>query len=157
MEQLFDLPAHPLLVHAPVMLVPLLTLGIIALAARPAWRRGLGPWPFLVSVITAISFMLAFQSGEAFDEALRRNPAFEADISHHQSLAETTRLFLLGILVVVAVAFVLDRRSAKSASADERPSVVLTWAGAVLGVLATIWIIRTGHEGARLVWEGSIK
>ncbi len=29
-------------------------------------------------------------------------------------------------------------------------------ASAVLSVLATIWMVRTGDEGARLVWDGVI-
>ena len=33
------LPVHPLVVHAVVVLLPLATLGLIAIAVRPAWRR----------------------------------------------------------------------------------------------------------------------
>ena len=28
---------------------------------------------------------------------------------------------------------------------------------ALLGTLATIWIFRAGHEGARLVWKGTVQ
>lgn len=156
MEKLFDLPAHPLLVHAPVILVPLLSIAVVVLAARPAWRKRVGPWTFLVAIGTSLSFMLAFQSGEAFKTALERNPSFEADIQTHQNLAETTRLFLLGMVVALVVTYVLDWRTRRAGSGDDRPALAMSCVSAVLGVLATIWIIRTGHAGAKLVWEGII-
>jgi len=38
-EQLLGLPAHPLLLHATVVFVPLLALGTIAYAVVPRLRR----------------------------------------------------------------------------------------------------------------------
>ena len=39
----FGLPAHPLLLHIPVVFVPIATLGGLALAARPDWLLRFGP------------------------------------------------------------------------------------------------------------------
>jgi len=36
------LPTHPLLVHIPVVLVPLAAFGAIAIAARPKWMTHYG-------------------------------------------------------------------------------------------------------------------
>jgi uncharacterized membrane protein len=36
-QKLFDLPAHPLLVHVPVVLVPIAAIMCAMLAFRPAW------------------------------------------------------------------------------------------------------------------------
>ncbi len=35
----FGLPAHPLLIHAPVILIPVLSLALLAVSARPTWCR----------------------------------------------------------------------------------------------------------------------
>ena len=40
MESFFDLPAHVFLVRVPAVLIPLVCGAAIALALRPAWRRG---------------------------------------------------------------------------------------------------------------------
>ena len=37
------LPAHPLLVHGPIVLIPLVALSGIAMIIRPVWRITLGP------------------------------------------------------------------------------------------------------------------
>ena len=41
-DQLFDLPAHPLLIHAPIVLLPIAAILTIVLAFKPAWRRRAG-------------------------------------------------------------------------------------------------------------------
>ncbi len=173
MRNLFGLPAHPLLVHAPVVLIPLVTLGALLVAVRPAWRVRYGAILLGSSVVSAVLLILAMQSGEAFDEGLREvgNPV---KVEVHEELAETARLFTFALVIVLAAMVVVDWRRRSSASAPMRslsaatpgdPEMASTTSGlanaarvlaglaAIVGVLATIWIARTGHEGARLVWE----
>lgn len=158
MESVFDLPAHPLFVHGAVVLIPLLALAVLLCVVRPGWRRAMTPWLLGAGIVALGSFWMAFESGEAFDTLLKRNPNSDVDVSRHQDLAETTRLFLFGMVIALIAMFVLDRRSRRSADpGDEQPARWVSWAGALLGALATIWVIRTGHEGARLVWLGTIK
>ncbi len=161
MEQIFDLPAHPLFVHAPLILVPLVALFGIVVLARPAWRARLGTWLLGVSVVVGVAFILAFQSGEAFGDLMKSNPNADINYSHHESLAETTRLFLFGMVLVLAVMVVFDRLARRRDDAAARQMVtgarLANVAAVVLGVLATIWIVRTGHEGAKLVWDGTVK
>jgi hypothetical protein len=45
------LPAHPLFLHVPVILIPVATIGALALVAHPAWFRRNGLWLGLVTVI----------------------------------------------------------------------------------------------------------
>ena len=53
-DKLFGLPAHPLLVHVPVVLVPLAALMAIAFAIRPAWLDRFGWWLVAVSGVGAV-------------------------------------------------------------------------------------------------------
>jgi hypothetical protein len=180
MRSLFDVPAHVFFVHAPVVLTPLMTLACLAIVSRPAWRRRYG-WHLVVGcAVVAIATLLAVQSGEEFAEALEG----AVPIGKHQDLAETTRLFVLGQLVL-AVGLVLaakrfeanaalpgtkgaieDRPVSNSTStvmAHDRtvagqPAVLLILSGAlvVCSVLATVWMVRTGHEGAQVTWSGTL-
>jgi uncharacterized membrane protein len=153
MEQLFGLPAHPMMVHAPVVLVPLLTLACVTVAVRPGWRARLSPWLVAASVVSFVATMLAMKSGEKFDKLLQG----QVDISKHESLAGTTRLFVLVLLVVLVAAAVVDRRRpADGAEPAANVSLALSWVAVVVAVLATVWMVRTGHEGARLVWSGVV-
>ena len=38
-----------------------------------------------------------------------------------------------------------------------RAAVALLSLSVVLAGLATVWMFRTGHEGARLVWKGTVQ
>ncbi len=58
------IPAHPLVVHAVVVILPLAALGTLAIAARPAWRRQLGVWVLLLGIVGVGAVPLAKQTGE---------------------------------------------------------------------------------------------
>jgi hypothetical protein len=164
METLFGLPAHPLVVHFAVVLTPLVTVLALATAARPAWRRVLS-WPLLVaSLVIAFVIQASSSSGEEFDELLQGT----APIGRHEDLANTTRmiviLMLLAALVLVVVGRVLDRREgvrsrlSMSAASARHPAITgLSALVAVLSVLSTVWVVRTGHEGAKVTWESVVE
>lgn len=159
MTDLFGLPAHPFLVHLPVVLAPLVLLLVIGMAVRPLWRRRYG-WLLLGGCFVLVAGMiLATQSGEGLQEAL--NGVVKVD--KHADLGNTTKnlslLLFLGALVFVFVGRWVDgtaRRSAGAAAAVT-PNWLLPVLGGVLSVLSAlvvVWTIRTGHEGARVVWDG---
>src|SRR3954466_11487447 len=73
-DEAFGLPAHPLLLHVPVVLIPLLVLGTVAVIARPAWRERFGlAWGTLAAVSLAGTVLTA-GAGEAFLEDRRFVP-----------------------------------------------------------------------------------
>lgn len=172
METIFDLPAHPLFVHTPLVLMPLLTVVAIVVAVRPPWRASFGVWTILGSLGLLVTTMFAVQSGEAFDEALQRQGAI-LDISAHEELAETTRIFVLLFVLFSVVTAVLAFRSSRpraasvgaaAASSVENAKNTVTMVGhacavlaVVIGLLGSVWMFRTGHEGAKLVWDGTIQ
>lgn len=158
METLFDLPAHALLIHAPIVLLPIAALATVALAIKPSWRVRAGWW-FAGGVLSIVVMVfLARGSGQAFDEALDG----AVDASVHEDLANTTFVLTLLWLASAAILVGLDRRSTHAGGAriDDAGSVSLAVihrsfavAMSTFAVLATIWLIRTGHEGADLVWR----
>jgi len=147
MDELFGLPAHPLLVHFPVVAIPALTLFAIVCAVRPSFRERYGMAIIAFAVLTAVSTLLAAQSGEAILEDYFDKPKAET----HQSLGETLRILVLALTASLIASVVLSRRGDIS---EKDPRVRFVNLGVlVLAILSAIWTIRTGHEGAKLTWD----
>ena len=155
LESIGELPSHPLFVHAPVVLMPLLTIFALALAARPSWRRQVGLALPVLAAGLAIATALAKQSGHELRELLGD---FAPNTDKHESLANTA-LVLIVLMLVVSVAMVVADRWARSDGPPwlARASVGLVGLSVVFGGLATVWMFRAGHEGARLVWKGTVQ
>ena len=150
METINGLPAHPLFVHAPVVLMPLTLIAMMVLAARPQLRRRSGLALAAAALVVLLSTQLSIMSGDAFDEALDG----AVNVDDHADLAQTTRNFLV-VFVLAATGFaVLDRKNSEGAPRWYGPtSTGLVAVAAVSSLLATVWMVRTGDEGARLVWD----
>jgi len=170
-ESVFDLPAHPLFVHTPLVLMPLLALAAMAVALRPRWRRAFGPVLILASLALVVVTVMATQSGEAFDKILDEQ-GVEVDIEDHQSLGETSQIMAIvfaGLMVGSTVVAMIGsgRRGGSGRTPAARPGSgaggalglvghALAVGAVVFGILGSVWMFRTGHEGAKLVWDGTI-
>ena len=158
-DEFFGVPTHPLAVHAPVVLIPLLAIASIVVLFRQPWReRASIPLAALAFVMVAMLFV-AKKSGESAKAA----DNIFGDIDRHEDLANQT--FILGIVwlvlaVAAAVAAFVGRRNTTeslSAGADPVDRGQLTLALNVLATVAlivtTIWLIRTGHAGTESRWK----
>ena len=65
MDQITGLPAHPLLVHIPVAMLPLAALGVVVLLARKAWYERYRWAVLVVAGIGTLGAILAASSGES--------------------------------------------------------------------------------------------
>jgi uncharacterized membrane protein len=159
LTELGGLPAHPLIVHLPVVLAPLAFLGaLVALAVKP-WRGWLLPLTATLAAVSAAGAQLAAMSGEGLEELLDEE---SAAIERHAELGEQVLPFLLVFLafaLLAAVAWHLVRRGEADETASPRlatwrklaiPCMVLSM---LTGALATVWVVRAGHSGAESVWE----
>lgn len=155
------IPLHPLIVHIPVVLIPLAFIGAIAALAVPRWRSWCLPLTAILSAVSLIGVQLAIQSGEGLEEILDEE---SAAIEHHSQLAEQARpMVLLFVIFAVAAAVIwwLVNRDTSDAgdgvparTATLRKLIVPICALSVLtGALATVWIYKTGHSGAESVWK----
>jgi hypothetical protein len=165
------LPAHPLVVHVPVIFVPLATVGALALMARPRWLTGLGgPWVGLAAVIALGGLDLAINAGKSLRDSLGlSDPATGGEIarivSTHGSLADQLRAFFILFtaiyLIALAVHATADGASSGVPFGDrifERIRAVpgampgLRVVTAALALLCLVWVYRVGDEGAKAVW-----
>src|SRR5829696_7293901 len=109
MDTLFGLPAHPLLVHIPIVLLPLAAIGVVVMLIRPSWHNRYR-WVVLgMGIAGALGATLAAQPGEELEHRIVAVEGREAASSweHHADLGETARNFaLLFMLVLIVFVFV---------------------------------------------------
>jgi hypothetical protein len=161
LHRAFGLPAHPLILHVPVVLVPILGLTLLFAALRPHFfeRNALAIGAF--TVITLAATILTAGAGEAFRSDRGGGPPDEAQrLSEHAESGDWLRLVMLGVaaLVLFAVALTQARAGNRlgflSGLASSR-GVRLALRGLFVAgaVIAIFFVIRTGHLGAQVTWE----
>ncbi|WP_433534070.1 DUF2231 domain-containing protein [Micromonospora sp. CA-249363] len=158
-EEFQGIPAHPLVLHAAVVFVPLLALLAIAYALvapiRPHTRWVLA----LLAVGAPVCALLAKLTGDAFFERLRSanrvTPEFVPKLEAHQEFGDLT-LYATIALAVVALALVrfVPPRAAEGVSANRAVTVTLQVLSVVAAAVAVYYVVRTGDSGAKAVWEG---
>lgn len=148
LDKLFDLPAHPLLVHIPVVLVPLALL-ITLVAFVPRARRVAAPAAAALALMGGIGVVLATGSGEAFEEQVDETHLVEKHAEQGEA-AEFPALAFGVVAVAAAVTTEVVRR--RSGSIGWLAAGALAVA-AVAGGVATTTVIQAGHSGADAVWH----
>ncbi|MBP9053792.1 MAG: hypothetical protein KBF94_14340 [Ilumatobacteraceae bacterium] len=163
LEKLFGLPAHPLLVHIPVVLVPLAAIIAIVFAFKPAWLDRFGWGLVALSGVGALGAILAAGSGEGLEGL--QNQAETAAREDHFELGETARTVAIIFFVVVLAVVVLRYLAGKRAAGGAEPTGVWAFIGSKAGAIgiavvlvlsasaATYTISKAGHQGAKISWE----
>lgn len=70
MDTIFDLPAHPLMVHFPVVAIPVLAILGLVMAARPRFRDNYSLPVLALAVVTVVATFMAARSGQALVDTL---------------------------------------------------------------------------------------
>ena len=157
--KLFGLPAHPFLVHIPVVLTPLTVSGGVAAAVSSRWRRRMGVPLIALALVLAVATQLTIGSGEALKEAVRKT----ALVREHVSQSDLIEPFMILFLVSLCGLVLFDRwrrgellpaRLSRIKARTTRLLFVLAaLATVVSGGAATALVIRAGHSGARATWQ----
>lgn len=160
-DTVFGVPAHPLLVHVPVVFIPLTLLAVIAALA---WARGRKVMSLVVlgcATVSMFAAQLAVMSGQSLEHDVERDPL----IHQHAELGEGTRTFAI-LVFLVAVAFVVrEWRGDLRVRLVDRAGALLAPRAAGIAVMAvllaasaltTVWVVRAGHLGAKAVWHERI-
>ncbi len=158
-NRLFGLPAHPLVVHGAVVLVPLAAGAFLVAGARETWRRSYYLPVALAALAGGAFAFLAKQSGEPLSQSVRRAGEHVGD---HPENGDTAFFFAILFAGAVAVVYVFFRyeSSIRSALRIERwprfpvsYNMALYLATVPLAILAIFTMIVAGHSGAELVWK----
>jgi hypothetical protein len=148
-ETLFGLPAHPLIVHAAVVLLPLAAVTLVVAAVIPRARRIAAPIALGLALVSTVAVVLAEGSGEELEHQVKETAAVEA----HTETAENVLPWAIGTTLVAAVAVVADPlRRRWNAPSARVVTVVLACTAVIVGVGATATVIDVGHSGAKATW-----
>mgnify|MGYP006276676127 CR=1 FL=1 len=150
MNSLFGLPAHPFIVHAAVVLVPLAAFGVVVIAASSTMRRKYSGLVVLLAAMGAAAGGLASGSGE---ELLRHVDLTDAAMAHAR-MGESGAVAGFAVFAAAAVVFGLQWLT-KGGHRLGRTTINLVLVLAVVTVtVATVQMARVGHTGAVSVWDG---
>lgn len=155
LDNIAGIPAHPLVVHIPVVLVP---LGFL-LALLSVWKR-FRTQLLIAAAIAAglggIGALLAGGTGEGLQRA--REGADRQLVREHTqagSQAQGGAGVFAAVVIVAAAEEVLRRKGllAKVKMPKWAPSVLLA-ASVATGAVGTYMVYDAGHTGAKSVWNG---
>jgi len=147
------LPVHILILHATVVLVPLVSVITIAVFLWPAWRaKFAGPVVILNVVLLAITFATV-RSGLKFKDRFRimgdkRTPEFS-----HERWGKDLLWWVLALTIAAVLVYAIGR-------VPNLPTFIGTGLGGIVAVLAVVSIVFTavaGHTGAEASYKGIIK
>jgi hypothetical protein len=171
------LPAHPLLVDAVAVLLPLAALCAVGLAVHRKLRRRFA-WPVLtLTGVAVVTVPLAQATGRQLASYLARPDRI---LARHEQLGNQLLPYALGfgvaVVFLVVAGQLADRERAAAIRADHeratshedaparrvpttwrRISVLASVLVIVLAVLTTTDVVRIGLTGAQSVWQGVVK
>lgn len=144
------IPLHPLLVHIPVMLIPLVLLMTLPSLFSRRWFQRTAPLTLVFSLVAAAGSVLTAWSGEQLMESDGESSAL---LARHAELGEMTRNIALVLFVLILVQTVLFWRRRDGRTAPVPGKTLLHVALAALVVLVGIAdVVYAVQAGAQLVW-----
>lgn len=160
------LPAHPLFIHVPVVLIPLSVLGALAVVLRPRWQDRIGVLLCVCSIVAMSSIFLAMQAGAALSGALHLQGQAADLISQHSSAAHILAIAFTAFTAVLILTFSAHRISGGMPTGlaivddllgSRAVYLLLRVALVLFAVLCAYYVVRVGDLGAKAVWEGRLQ
>ena len=161
------LPAHPLFLHVPVMLIPVAAIAAVVLAIWPRLFARHGIWVGLVAVVALGATNLTIGAGEQLRTDLHlEGPGL---IERHAHAADILRLLVIAFTALLLVAVAAFRtpgpRVTGVGAVDGGLHAVRSraWLGATLRAIVVVlalaslyFVFHVGDLGAKAVWQGRV-
>jgi hypothetical protein len=160
------LPAHPLFVHVPVILIPVTVVTALVFMVKADWLSRYGIALALTSIVAMSSVFLTMQAGAALRGELQLQGHAATLISEHSQAAHILAIVYVVFTATLIVTFAARRISSgrpTGLSVVDRPlsSPVIFGALRIALVLVAIgagyMTFRTGDLGAKAVWQGRVQ
>jgi len=142
--QINGLPAHVLLVHLVVVLLPLTAVAAILVSLWPAAQRKLTFLVPLGAVVGVLAVPVTTHAGNDLAAQLG-NPAF---IDHHRNLGNLVLPWAAAMAVTTVAQWLYLRQRAGSTAVRAALSVLVVASAVGTAVI----VVLTGDAGARAVW-----
>jgi hypothetical protein len=153
------LPAHPLFLHVPVILIPIVAVATLVYVVLPRWAAPYGEALAATAVVTLAGTVLTVDAGFGMRarmvhqfQGIPLPPALRPNglVSRHAHYARILELlmfvFTFALLVLVVVA-------ARRASRPRGVDAGLRVAAAGLALACLFFVVRAGDLGAKAVWR----
>ncbi|MEU9387267.1 DUF2231 domain-containing protein [Streptomyces sp. NPDC048279] len=151
------LPAHVLLVHLVVVLVPLTAVALVVAAISRRAARRMGVALPLLALVSLVSVPLTTSAGEW----LERHVTDNALVERHAELGDGLLPWAAGLFLLASLVWWGSRATgprADAAGAAIRSAVPIRVAAVVLSVAvaagAVVDVYRIGDSGAKAAWHG---
>jgi len=149
------LPAHILLVHAIVVLLPLSALLLVLSALWPAARAKLAGPNAILSVVVVILVPITTEAGEWLERRVARTPL----IHTHTELGDTAIWVAIPVAVLALLVWWRRRETRRPgrtflAPASTAVTVVVSVLSIAAASAAVVDIYRIGDSGAQATWQG---
>ncbi|MBO0767877.1 MAG: hypothetical protein J2O48_04245 [Solirubrobacterales bacterium] len=158
------IPAHPLLIHVPVILVPVSVLGALAVAAWPALQNRYGTLLSIVAIIAMSSIFLAMGAGDQLAHATHDHDALLKAHAHAATTLEIVFIITTAVLILNFAAFRISNSHGPTglkpldlALGNPVSGYVLRGALVVLALISAYAVYHVGDLGAQHVWAGTLK
>jgi hypothetical protein len=149
MTTITGLPAHALLVHAIVVLAPMVALLEILCAFWPAARRRLVWLVLALALVNMVLTPLTTSAGQwLYDQLGSASPILDV----HRARGEWMPYFSAALLVVAIALAVMHWLAGRSDKRRTVANVVIAVVAVVVGVSSIITVVRIGDAGAEAVW-----
>jgi hypothetical protein len=171
------LPAHPLFLHVPVILIPVAAIGALLVVARPRWISRHGVPLASLTVLALAGTILTVGAGSALRSALHLGAGAPAGagalaaagpaalIARHAHAASILRLLMIAFTAVMVLTLLSHRvaagrptgqRALDGMLARPRSLVALRALLGVLAIACAYFVFHTGDLGAKAVWSGRL-
>jgi predicted membrane protein DUF2231 len=150
LNELWGIPAHPLVVHAAVVLLPLAAIATLVCAAAPRARRPYAPVALGLALFATLAVGLAQGSGEELEERVDETRLVEEHTEHGEQVLPWAIAVTVAAAAVTAIPFMERRRPTLS---GRTVSAVLVVVSLVAGAGAVWTVVEVGHSGAKATWD----
>lgn len=161
-----NLPAHPLFVHVPVILIPTTVVAAVVFMVRADWFSRYAIALSAVAIIAMSSIFITMQAGAALrGELSLQGPAANL-IAQHSQAAHILAVVYVLFTAVVIVTFAAQRISGGMPTGLGVVDRVLS-PPAIFSALRVVLVLvsigagymcfRTGDLGAKAVWQGRVQ
>ncbi len=140
---------HPLIIHFPVGLLLVVPVFIILSLVSKRSGRAYAMAALVLMLLGTAAVFVAVSTGEAAGQLAERTPEINRVLTHHEELAETTRVVFS--VLTAAFALILFGPKLLKRELGRVPPAVLTLIFLVLYLAGALVLSNTAHNGGMLV------
>ncbi len=147
--------SHPIIVHAPLGVLPIVPVVIVLAILWKRQRPGLSLAALALMGIGTLGAVLAVASGDAAEDIAETSGLADTVLHRHEDLAELSRTAFIGLTAMLGVmlgAGWIWRAKIKNALAVTGLLVFLA-----LHLAGLVLLANAAHEGGRLVHEFGVR